>query len=320
LNGPVGDVQLAALAESQLGLVTRQQARAHLTPKQLRTRLATGRLEPVRWGVYRFAGSPPPRWQGLAAATLAAGPGAVASHLSAGELWDLRGAHAGAPELTVPWPLRPRLPGVRCHQSLRLPDWHRTVRYGVPVTTAARTLADLTSLFPAPVLGRFVDDALRRRVVTLDQLRAANDDLAARGRRRLTVLAAVLEARGAGFRPGDSPREVDLARLLVRNGLPPPVQQHQVVVDGRVYLLDLAYPDLLVGIEYDGWDAHGSRSAFDHDAARYNALQLAGWSILRFTSAAAPTRIVADVKAARARALGPIGPSRGNIRGFEPAW
>ena len=312
----MGDVELGALAATQHGLVTRAQARDHLTPKQLKSRLACGRLEPVRWGVYRFAGVPATRWQPLRAALLAAGPSAVASHASAAELWGVQGVVASEPELTVPWPVWPRLPGVASHQSSRLPEWQCTVRSGIPVTAAARTIADLSPLFETRVLGRMVDESLRRRIVTLAQLRSTHELLAGRGRRRLATLAAVLDDRGPSFHPGDSPKEVWLARVLVAAGLPPPVQQYQVTVGSRVYVLDLAYPEILLGLEYDGWDAHRARHAFDHDAARYNALQLAGWSVLRFTSAASASRIVADVRAARARGLRAIGPSRGQMRGL----
>ena len=82
----MGDTELAAMADDQEGLVTRAQARGHLTRKQLESRIASRRLEPIRWGVYRFAGAPGSRWQALWAAILAAGPNAVASHCSAAEL------------------------------------------------------------------------------------------------------------------------------------------------------------------------------------------------------------------------------------------
>jgi very-short-patch-repair endonuclease len=38
---------------------------------------------------------------------------------------------------------------------------------------------------------------------------------------------------------------------LVLGGLPVSAQ-HEVVVDGRIYRLDLAYPSAQLGVEYDG--------------------------------------------------------------------
>lgn len=304
----MGDVELAAMAGRQLGLVTRRQALAELSRKMLEYRLGTNRLEVVRRGVYRFAGSP--EWPGQAqlAACLAAGPAAVASHWAAAELWEMPGVVAGGPELTVPWPQWPRLPGVRCHQARRLPPSHCTVHECVPVTTAARTVADLAPAVGTGLLARLVDSSLRRRTTTLAQLRAIQELLDE------ASLGAVLDARQPGYHPGDSDRELDLARTLVEAGLPQPVHQHQVAVGGTVYLLDLAYPEARLGVEYDGWDTHRTRSAFDHDRQRANALALAGWTLLSFTSASDRHEVAATAVAAYARAARDLPPSAVKLR------
>jgi very-short-patch-repair endonuclease len=92
--------------------------------------------------------------------------------------------------------------------------------------------------------------------------------------------------------------EARLVRWIVGAGLPRPVQQHRVDVGGRSYRLDVAYPSLLVGIEYDGWAAHAPRSAFDRDRARQNPLEILGWLILRYTSASTREDVIGDVRAA----------------------
>lgn len=305
----MGDIELSALAADQDGLVTRPQARAHLSRKQLEYRLSAGRLVPVRWGVYRFAGAPASPCQELRAACLAAGPSAVASHRSAAAVWGIFGAAPEELEITVPWPQWPRLPGVRPHQTTRLPASHCAVRHGVPVTSAARTLADLSSILPAETLGRVVDSSLRRGLLALGELHAVHTVLAGPGRHGLAALRDVLERRPAGYRPGGSEPELDLGGLLVDAGLPAPVQQHQVVAGGTVYVLDFAYPDVRIGIEYDGWAFHRLPSDLDRAARRNNALELAGWTMLHFTQGTASGRIVADVVAARARALRTLTPS-----------
>ncbi|MFN2609222.1 MAG: hypothetical protein ABR511_15245 [Acidimicrobiales bacterium] len=308
----MSDADLAALASSQGGMVARHQARDHMTAKQLKNRLATGRLVVVRRGVYRFAGSPEGRWDDLRAACLAEGPAAVASHRSAAELWGMAGIVAEQPEITVPAPMWPRLPGVRGHQSARLPHAHVTMRHGIPVTSPARTVTDLSAELTSGVLGRLVDECLRRRITDLRQLRAVHDLLvgAAAG---LGTLRAVLDLRQPGHHPGDSPGELDLCRLLVDAGLPSPVPQHQVVAGRTVYVLDLAYPEIRLGLEYDGWTAHGTRSAFDHDRARGNALAAAGWTMLHFTSGMAADRLQAAAVAAYHRTARATGPSEGQL-------
>ncbi|MEA2827640.1 MAG: hypothetical protein QOG43_2079 [Actinomycetota bacterium] len=298
----MADQELAALATSQGGLVTYHQSRDHLTQRQLEYRLRTGGLVIVRRGVYRQAGAPITRSQPLRAALLAAGPTAAASFCSAAEISRLPGIVAEVPELTMPGPGRVRLPGVRAHQSQTFPAHHVTVHLGLRVTTPARTLADLSAIVGPQLLGRLVDDGLRRHLLDLDDLREACDVLACRGRHRLTVLRAVLEARLPGFHPGDSAAELDVRRILVGAGLGEPVPQYQVDVGGTVFLLDWAYPDERIAIEYNGWEFHGSRSSFDHDAARTSALTAAGWRVLIVTSATAPSVLVRNVRALRAAA------------------
>jgi len=298
----MADIELAALASTQGGLVTCQQARDHLSHKQIERRLGSGRLVAVRRGVYRCAGTPVTPSEPLRAAMLAAGPLATASYCSAAEVWRLPGIVAVQPELTLPWPARARLPGVRSHQTRSLPAHHVTVHRSVRVTTAARTLADLSVYLGPQRLGRLVDDGLRRGLLELDDLREVHDTLACRGRKRLTVLRAVLEARLPGFHPAGSPAELDVRRILVKAGLGEPVPQHQVVVGGNVYLLDWSYPDDLIGIEYNGWEFHRGRSAFDHDAARAGSLTAAGWRLLTVTSATVPVTLVGNVRALRAAA------------------
>jgi very-short-patch-repair endonuclease len=91
---------------------------------------------------------------------------------------------------------------------------------------------------------------------------------------------------------------------MVAAGLPEPTQQHRVRVGNRRYYIDLAYPDLKLAIEIDGWDGHRTRSAFDDDRARANDLVVAGWRLLRFTSHTTNEQavvLVADALAALAQ-------------------
>jgi hypothetical protein len=311
----MAEPELAALAARQEGLVTRPQARGHLTREQLKHRLATGRLEAIRWGVYRYAGAPATPWQELRAACLAAGPAAVASHRSAAALWGMWPVAPEPAEITVPWPQWPRLPGVRSHQSTRVPIEHCEIRHGVPVTSAPRTVADLSSILPATSLGRLTDTCLRRGLFRLTELHAVNRVLAGPGRHGLAALAEVLERRPPDYKPGGSASELELIAVLEGGGLPPPVRQHQVAAGGAVYVLDFAYPDLKIGLEYDGWAFHHLPSDLDRAARRGNALELAGWTMLHFTAEAAPSRIVADVAAARDRALRAVGAHDLHLRG-----
>jgi very-short-patch-repair endonuclease len=87
-------------------------------------------------------------------------------------------------------------------------------------------------------------------------------------------------------------------RGLVAAGLPEPVLQHRITLGKRRCRIDLAYPDSKIAIEVDSWEYHGSRTAFDEDRARANDLVVAGWRVLRFTSAITDAQAAATVRAA----------------------
>jgi very-short-patch-repair endonuclease len=64
----------------------------------------------------------------------------------------------------------------------------------------------------------------------------------------------------------------------------------------------LAYTEpTKLAIEVDGFGPHATRSAFDRDRARSNELVVAGWTILRFTSASTDDQIASTTAAALAR-------------------
>jgi very-short-patch-repair endonuclease len=294
--------QLAPFARRQHGLVTHTQAVEVVSPAHVRFLLRTGRIERVRRGVYRIAGVPESWYQHLLAACLVR-PGAYASFRSAATLWHLEGFDDDILEITVPGSSRARLDGVVVHESRVNPPGHRVTRLRIPVASVARTLCDLTAVADARTVERAVDDALRRKLVTLTSLRNAADTLHGQGRLRCTVTRRILEARLPGFDPGGSPAELRIVRLLVRAGLPKPVQQWRVRHRGRTARADLAYPELGIVMEYDGWDYHAPRSNFDGDRDRGNVLELLELTVLRFTSASTDAYIVETVTEAYERAL-----------------
>ena len=64
---------------------------------------------------------------------------------------------------------------------------------------------------------------------------------------------------------------------------------------GGRYRLDFAWPEQQVGLECDGWEHHGTRSAFGKDRARLAELVAAGWRMLPVTWEACtrePERVV----------------------------
>jgi very-short-patch-repair endonuclease len=97
-------------------------------------------------------------------------------------------------------------------------------------------------------------------------------------------LPRVANAVKLADRRAESVRESLCRLVLVSRGLPTPALQHSVYSGGDfIARLDMAYPDALVGIEYDG-AGHRNPASFTADLRRANALLAFGWVILRFTS------------------------------------
>jgi very-short-patch-repair endonuclease len=78
----------------------------------------------------------------------------------------------------------------------------------------------------------------------------------------------------------ESPMESRIRLALHFAGLPPPVLQHPV----GPYRLDMAYPELMVAVEYDGRD-HLDPDRALRDLQRATYLGRSGWVVLRFRAA-----------------------------------
>ncbi|MDQ3953605.1 MAG: endonuclease domain-containing protein [Actinomycetota bacterium] len=94
----------------------------------------------------------------------------------------------------------------------------------------------------------------------------------------------LLAERGDEPAPAESRLERKLWGLIVRSGLPRPVRQHRVC-DGRGFVarVDLAYPEVLLAVEADGYRWHSGRRAWSRDLARRNRLTSLGWRVLHVT-------------------------------------
>lgn len=288
------DRRIAAVATRQHGLVTRQQAlAAGLTADQIKSRIGTGRWLLVRRGVYAVAGVPPSREQAVLAAVLAAGHGAIASHLTAGLLWRLPlPAPAAIDVVTGPGPLA-RLEGVRHHRTGTLHRHDVTVVDGIPVTSPARTIVDCSGSVRLGRLEEVVDDAERRRLLRIDDLTSCVDRAATGpGRRPTLQIRAVLSDR---LPVGDSVAEKNLVQWLVAAGTPVPVLGHEVIVRGRRYKLDVAWPWALTALEFDSWAFHSTFRSFHRDRDRVRRLRAASWDIWPVTSKTDLDELVADL-------------------------
>jgi very-short-patch-repair endonuclease len=137
------------------------------------------------------------------------------------------------------------------------------------VTSPARTLVDLAQNLDDEALERVVREAQFRGLFSV---RAIQDALT---RRPSVVLRDLLD----DLNPTQSKLEDAFLRLCRRHRIPKPRAQ---VRDGR-RRPDFVWPDARLVVEVDSWQAHSTPHAFQADRTLSNAVQLAGWTILRFT-------------------------------------
>jgi len=279
------------VAREQRSLVTREQLlAADFSRWEIAGLLRTRALRVVRTRVYATVGSVRCWEQDLLAAVLAAGDGAVAWVGAAARLWAYVHRPEDAVSVLVKSDFSRRQRGV--HRTTILPGDDVTTVSGVPCTSFERTLCDCTSLLTPFQLGRVLDDGLRRGVASLKQLERCAVRLDSGRGRRLSVVKGLLAQRDADFHPGGSASELDVLRIIRDAGLPLPVQQLPVSVEGRTYYPDFAWPDRRIFAEYYGLAVHSGASSVSRDNDRLSALVAAGWRPLVFDETTAERTIV----------------------------
>lgn len=265
---------IRALGGRQSGNISRTQLRAlGLSRGAIDARLRTGALVYRYPGVYALAPARMDPQALIAAAVLAGGPTAVASHASAAWLWGFLPRYDPTPEISLPTgDRRPR--HILTHRCPSLQPRDITRQRGVPTTTPARTALDLAPRLTKKALSRLVNDA--------------RDD----GNLRPNALQDMIERNpfhpGAKLlrpfvetstRPTKSPFEDDFLAFVDKYDLPKP--EINFPFNGRK--LDVFFPEHGVIVELDGWDFHKNREAFEDDRERDADHLDHGLSTLRIT-------------------------------------
>ncbi len=249
--------------------------------------------------VYLMGGVPRTFENRAMAAVLSVRGPAVVSHISAAYLHEFeRVLEPMRVEITVPRHRRPRSrTGIKVHESLAFDLAEPTTRNGIPVTGVARTILDCAPLFEKPI--RLLDDALRRQIVTWDELWACYLSHNVVGRNVRPFRQILLERDGNTPPGGEFARR--MADMLTSAGVPAPVFEHRVVVGGHEYYFDLAWPDRMVAVECNDAGSHNTPKAFRRDPMKRNRCERAGWLYLEFTwwdMVHNSSEVLAQVKAA----------------------
>ncbi len=225
---------------------------------------------------------------------LLGGPGTALSHGTAAAIHRLPGLVAPSrPEISIPASRQPRLSGATVHRVAQLDPCDIEQRSGVGITTPPRTIIDLAGRLGPELLARVIDEGTIARQWTAAGLLAGTERLSAHGRQGLRALRQVLAER-IDEPPVESMLELRMIRILAP--FAPFETQYELVLDGRVIRLDIAWPWCRVAAEVDGWGVRGrSRTKFEEDRYRMNLLEAYDWRVAHLTSAMAPATILRDV-------------------------
>jgi very-short-patch-repair endonuclease len=269
------DARVAEIARKQYGVVSVEQLRrVGLDDKGIRTRMNAARLHRVHRGVYAVGHTSLAREGHWLAAVLAVGRGphedgeaildhwgAAVSHGSAASLWELLPVRPGACDVAVRGDGgRARRAGIRVHRSRSLSDVDVTLRYGIPVTTPGRTIADLRKASSAGSAGAISAWELRRAIRQANVIGLPIDDEDAADRTRSDLEGAFLS-------------------ICRRHRLPRP----EVNVRIGPFLVDFLWRGQRLVVETDGYRYHRGRVAFQGDRGRELQLMGLGYNVLRLS-------------------------------------
>jgi hypothetical protein len=247
--------------------------------------VARGALTRRYPGVYSYGRgelSPKAAWM---AAVLACGDGAALAHLSVTELLRLSRWPTEDPHVIVPRRHK-AVAGITIHQCLALDRRDLTVIHGIPCTTVARMLLDLSATHTEYQVAYVINRAVFHRCFDLGAtLRARARANGHPGSGVLMRAIALYEAGSAGTRSALEDRFLELVA-----GFPVPL----VNMEHLGYEVDFHWPQQRLVIEVDG--NHTRPNDKRNDAGRDRTLRDAGYSVIRFTERelpSAPRRLAA---------------------------
>jgi hypothetical protein len=156
---------------------------------------------------------------------------------------------------------------------------------GMPLLSAVDTWCSLAGQLDTVDLTAVADHLQRRSRRPALAVATSRELEDAVSRRRGSRGALELRRALADSRPLRWSRPETLLRVaLISAGIPEPVLNSRVRVEGREFFLDIAWPSYRFGTEYDG-DHHRTVGQFTDDIYRQELIQDTSWGLLRVTRA-----------------------------------
>ncbi len=265
---------IARVAGRQDNVIAREQlVAAGLGRGAIAHRVRAGWMRRLYHAVFLIGPAPPSLMARARAAAMSCEPDAVISHRTASELYGLLPERSDEIDVTVVARNPKSREGIRLHRAAAFgPGEVRKMR-GIPVTSVARAICDMAATESRRDVEDAYQEALYRRIVTPGALAAI---IKREPRRRgAPVIRALIEDP----RMTRSERERALLKLLAQAQLPKPLTN--VRLHGQ--LVDAYWPEHGLVLEFDGWQAHGHRSAFESDRKRDQVMVAHGLRVIRVT-------------------------------------
>lgn len=301
--------RLARLAAAQHGVFHLDQAtELGVDRRRLRYAEARGGLHLVHPRVWRIPGSPETTKQAVWGAVLQVGAG----HLDG----DVAASHEscfGARGIThVPFELavstgtdgNQHHDGIRVHRFCDLRPGMIEMVDGLPVTSVARGVVDVASVFRRDRMDQLIDRVtITEGITTLGAIDRALRRSNRRGRRNIRVLQELLDRRGDEVPRSVAERLAD--ELLATTDLPRPIAEYpHPGWDLGPAFVDRAWPEVMLIVEIDGRSWHSRERDMARDRQRDRAAGRSGWHTARFLARELrdePQAFVADVVALHER-------------------
>jgi very-short-patch-repair endonuclease len=165
------------------------------------------------------------------------------------------------------------------NHSAHLDDDDVVLLHGLPVTSLTRTMLDCARHLPSERALIIADQCLQRGASRSAALTALDCLGPVVGVTRARRVLAEADARSES--PGETLTRVRLHRF----GVPPAEPQVEVRTRAGVYRLDFAWPELLVGLEFDGRSKYfgdvPTEEVLFQERRRERILTEEGWTIIR---------------------------------------
>ncbi len=165
------------------------------------------------------------------------------------------------------------------HSSRSLPPIDLTTERHVSTTTVARALIDVATPLSDQRVQQLIAKAIVRRKVRGEELSERAEALRA-GRAGAARVARVVAALDPDLSNSYNEWEVLVTDFAAKHGLPTPQRNYRVELEHGPRYVDVAWPEVKCGIEYDGyWEHLTSMDRFVDDRFRDIDFKNSGWRI-----------------------------------------